>query len=241
MQRIGDRLIFSPSDLNHFLECAHLTALDLARDPGTPRAARDAQAELLAAKGLEHERAWLDRFRASGNVVVSIDSPGPERDWRSDATRTIDAMRRGAAVIYQGVFVEGDWHGVSDFLVRVERPSNLGAWSYEAWDTKLARRAKPYFVLQLCFYTEQLTRIQGVTPEEMVIVLGTGERERLRSRDFDAYYRAVRGEFLKAVSAQTPTYPYPVAHCGLCAFRTPCEQRWDDDRHLSLVANIRRD
>ena len=31
----------------------------------------------------------------------------------------------------------------------------LGAWSYEAWDTKLARQTKPYFVLQLCFYTEQ--------------------------------------------------------------------------------------
>ena len=44
MQRIGERLLFSPSDLNHFLECEHLTQLDLERDPGRPRNERDPQA-----------------------------------------------------------------------------------------------------------------------------------------------------------------------------------------------------
>ena len=241
MQRVGDRLLFSPSDLNHFLECEHLTRLELERDPGSPRGERDPQAELLAAKGAEHERAWLDRFRSDGRAIVSIESAGADRDWLADAERTRAAMRRGVPVIYQGVFVDGDWHGISDFLVRVERPSNLGAWSYEAWDTKLARRTKPYFVLQLCFYTEQLARIQTTVPNHMVIVLGTGEHERLRYKDFDAYYRAVRDEFLNNVQARTPTYPYPVEHCGLCEYQRNCERRWQKDDHLSLVANIRRD
>lgn len=241
MQRIGDRLVFSPSDLNHFLECEHLTALDLAREPGAPRGARDPQAELLALKGAEHERAWLERFRSEGRPVVSLDSNGRERNWREDAERTTAAMREGVPVIYQGVFVDDDWHGISDFLVRVERPSALGPWSYEAWDTKLARRSKPYFVLQLCFYTEQIARIQGTAPDEMVIVLGTGEHERLRYRDFDAYYRSVRASFLAAVRAGQGTYPYPVAHCGLCEYQDDCTRRWEEDDHLSLVANIRRD
>ena len=240
VQRIGDRLVFSPSDLNHFLECEHLTALDFARDPTTPRGPRDPQTELLAEKGAEHERAWLEHFRDERRDIAVIDADG-ERDWLLDAERTIAAMRRGAGLIYQGVFIDGEWHGVSDFLVRVERPSNLGAWSYEAWDTKLARRSKPYFVLQLCFYTEQLARIQGVEPEEMVIVLGTGEHERLRYRDFDAYYRVVRRQFLAAVQARATTYPYPVGHCVLCEYQRDCEHRWREDDHLSLVANIRRD
>ena len=145
MHRIGTRLRFSPSDLNHFLECGHLTQLELQRDPHRPRHQRDAQADLLAAKGAEHEQAWLNRFRAERGDVVCIDSAGAERDWPVDAERTREAMARGASVIYQGVFVDDDWHGVSDFLVRVEHPSTLGAWSYEAWDTKLARRSKPYF------------------------------------------------------------------------------------------------
>jgi predicted RecB family nuclease len=32
------------------------------------------------------------------------------------------------------------------------------------------------------------------------------------------------------------TYPHPVSHCQVAV----CEQRWIDDDHLSLVANMRR-
>lgn len=241
MHRIGARLLFSPSDLNHFLECGHLTQLELRRDPRSPRPQRDAQAELLAAKGAEHERAWLDRFRAERDEVVCVGVTVGERDWVADAERTREAMARGASVIYQGVFVDDEWHGISDFLVRVEEPSALGGWSYEAWDTKLARRSKPYFALQLCFYTEQIARIQRRVPQQMVVVLGTGDVERLRHRDFDAYYHTVRSQFLAAVQARTPTYPYPVEHCGLCEYQRECERRWEEDDALSLVANIRRD
>ena len=113
------------------------------------RPPRDAHAELLAAKGAEHEAARLAQFRAEGSDVVIVAEPGTERDWQADAARTVEAMRAGADVIYQGVFANDTWHGISDFLVRVNEPSDLGSWSYEAWDTKLARRTKPYFVLQL--------------------------------------------------------------------------------------------
>ena len=37
------------------------------------------------------------------------------------------------------------------------------------------------------------------------------------------------------------TYPYPVEHCGLCEYQRDCARRWEEDDHLSLVANIRRD
>jgi hypothetical protein len=93
MQRIDGRLVFSPSDLNHFLECEHLITLDLARDPSTPRAPRDAQADLLAEKGAEHERVWLERFKAEGHQAVSIEAAGGERDWLKDAERTREATR----------------------------------------------------------------------------------------------------------------------------------------------------
>ena len=59
-------------------------------------------------------------------------------------------MRDGAEIVYQAVFVEAPWRGVADFLVRVDRPSSLGGWSYEASDAKLARHPKPYLILQLC-------------------------------------------------------------------------------------------
>ena len=96
VQRIGERVLFSPSDLNHFLECEHLTALELEREPGAPRGARDEHADLLAAKGAEHERAWLARFRGERRDVVSIESAGSDRNWLEERTRA--ARRTGASV-----------------------------------------------------------------------------------------------------------------------------------------------
>ncbi len=193
MQNIAGQFVFSPSDLNHFLECEHLVQLHLARDVRVVPEVRDGHAELLRAKGLEHEAAWLTRFREEGRRVVDIDVPAGERHWERDADRTMAAMRAGAEVIYRGVLIEEGWHGISDFLVRVDTPCcAFGGWSYEAWDTKLARQSKPYFVLQLCFYTAQLERLQGRAPLDMHVVLGTGERTPFRYADFAAYYRAVR-------------------------------------------------
>ena len=48
MQRIDGRLVFSPSDLNHFLECEHLIQLQRRADARELARPCDAQADLLA-------------------------------------------------------------------------------------------------------------------------------------------------------------------------------------------------
>lgn len=60
-------------------------------------------------------------------------------------------MRSGVPYVYQAVLVLDGWRGIADLLERVERPSELGSYSYEVLDTKLARRAKPAHALQLCW------------------------------------------------------------------------------------------
>lgn len=241
MQLTDAGLVFSPSDLNHFVECEHLTSLDLLATEGRGVAKeKDPQAEIIRAKGLEHEQAWLQHLRAQGRHIVEIASTG-NPDWQWDVERTTAAMKGGAEVIYQGVFADDGWRGIADFLIRVERPSRLGGWSYEACDAKLARHPKPYFILQLAWYTEQLARIQGVMPEHMQVVLGTGETMAFEPHDFLAYYRAVRARFVRAVGARRETYPLPVPHCGLCGYDSHCEAQREADDHLSLVAWMRRD
>ncbi len=63
---------------------------------------------------------------------------------------TLRAMQTGVDVIYQAVLIDGRRLRLADFLRRVEHPSVLENWSYEVWDTKLARHAKASAVLQLC-------------------------------------------------------------------------------------------
>ena len=154
---------------------------------------------------------------------------------------TEEAMRAGAEVIYQATFLRDGQRGHADFLFRVDRPSELGAFSYEVGDTKLARRAKPYFILQLCFYSELLAAAQGTEPEHIRVILGNGEQHYFRLVEFSAYFRRVRDSFLRTLGEGIgDTYPEPVAHCQVCRWRSACDEQRLKDDHLSLVANITR-
>src|SRR5262249_52477912 len=132
------------------------------------------------------------------------------------------------------------WRGKADFLVRVAVPTALGAWGYEAWDTKLARHARPSHVLQLVYYTDRVAALQQRDPESMWVVLGTGDGVEFKFHDFSSYFRAVRRRFLRAIGDGADASPYPVAHCNLCGYLDNCEEEWQRADHLSLIAGIRR-
>src|SRR5262249_14119326 len=237
MQLVAGHLVLSPSDLNDFVECAHLTTLaqEVARGQRARRNVANQYAELLSKKGQEHEAAYLAHLRSEGRHVVDV-RPADPWNFEAGARATVEAMRAGAEVIYQATFVHDDWRGRADFLQRVERPTALGAWGYEAVDAKLARAEKPTYVLQLCFYSEAIEAIQGAPPEAMHVFLGIGGRRPLRRDDSAAYYRRVRRGFVAALAQRAATEPYPVEHCTLCEFREVCDDRWTREDNLSLVA-----
>ena len=236
MRQSDGQLTFSPSDLNAYRACPHLATLELAVARGEiERPYRhNPHADLIRRKGEEHEERYLRQLVGRGRRVRQIGFE--DRDWERAARETEEAIREGVDVVYQAVLrdASGRWRGFADFL---ERQPHGG---YEVVDTKLARRAKPEHVLQLCFYTEQLARIQGHRPEAMHVVNGLGERETFRPDDYLAYYRRLKERFLEAAANGSATYPYPVDHCSLCEFLFRCREQWEHDDHLSLVAGIMR-
>lgn len=246
MHRSGDQLILSPSDLVAFLACEHRSVLDRRVVEGLlERPVRDdPELEILRRRGDEHERRELARLKAEGREVVEIVRGGSSPEALREAeAETLAAMRAGADVIFQATFFDGRWRGHADFLIRIEQPSDLGPWSYEVADTKLARRAKPAAVLQLCSYAEHVARLQGVLPAEVEVVTGDGERHRHRLADAMAYFRTAKARFEAFVDAAPaePPYPEPVAHCAICPWDERCSARRRADDHLSLVAGVRRD
>ena len=188
----------------------------------------------MAERGREHERAHLARLRERGLDVEEI-APG---DGAPEATA--EAMRAGRDVIHQAAFVAGNWRGAADFLLKVRSPSDLGPYSYEPADAKLATHPKPYVIFQLLFYAAMAGQIQGVAPERVHVVLGTDETRSFRPRDFQAYADRVQGRFFRTLQAYrkgaAPPYPYPVEHCAYCDWWARCRDRRRDDDHLSLVA-----
>ncbi len=244
MQLIDGRYVYSASDLNNYLECKHLTELDrqVARGERT-RPPRDESTELIARKGDEHERRYLQRLRdLYGDALVAFEDRAENTDegLRAAEQQTLAAMAEGVHLIYQATFYDGQFLGRADFLRRVETPCERWAWSYEVIDTKVALQAKPYFLIQLCNYSEHLARIQGAMPQYGYIVLGSGEERRFKLNDYSAYYRHVKASMLANADAGD-VYPYECSHCAICPWSNDCEKQRDDDDHLSIVAGMRRD
>ncbi|MGH7737425.1 MAG: TM0106 family RecB-like putative nuclease [Candidatus Tyrphobacter sp.] len=245
MQRLDGRLVYSASDLNGFLECAALTDLERRAAEGlVVRPEPDESTQLIARKGDEHEKRYLESLRASGRSVCEIEhDESPSAQGLRDAQRrTLEAMERGVDVVYQGTFFDGAFLGHADFLRRVERPSQRWAWSYEVLDTKLALSTKTYFLIQLCNYSEHLERLQGSMPQQMIVVAGNNVETPYETAAYLAYYRHLKAAFLERMEGGTDgAYPHEVPHCTICRWSSDCDERRNADDYLGIVAWMRRD
>jgi len=254
MQQDGTALRLSATDIANHLSCRHLTQLDRAVAEGRLKAPawRDPSLELLRERGLIHERAYIDHLRERGLNVVELRGDESttlfaDRNKAGDRTaavdRTIAAMRAGADAIVQADLGRDRWIGRADVLLKVPQPSDLGDWSYEVVDTKLAQETRGGTVLQLCLYSDLVADVQGRAPELMHVVKpGQGyTHESFRIDDFGAYYRLVRKRLEESIAAPPTqsTYPNPVAHCDICRWRDECDARRHADDNLCLVAGIR--
>ncbi len=252
MRSDGTSVGFSPTDLAAFSACPQRTLLDRLRAFGVaqPHLYPDPRLELLRERGEAHEKRHLEELRSDGKRVVCFEALAkhercPEAYVRR-AEETARAMRDGPDVIYQGTLFDGAWLGFADFLRRVERPSDLGAWSYEVVDAKLAREAKATALLQTCVYSDLLERVQGVAPERIHLYLGgpTPRYASFRLAHFGAYYRALKARFLTHLDGADeapPVAPEPTDLCRICDWQSRCKEERREVDHLALVSGITRD
>jgi len=243
MQKVGTTLMLSAHDLVGNLYCAHLTSVDLKVAQGLlPKPARrDPLLDILRERGRKHEQAFLNHLAANGFEPFLIEGV----DVTDGAVaRTREAMQAGHAIIVQAALRDGDWVGRADILRRVETPSDLGEWSYEIIDTKLARETKGGTILQLCLYAQLLAAMQGVEPEFVYVVAPWSDfrPQQFRVADYMAFFRKAQCAAQNAVDGGIDTaitvYPDPKTHCDVCRWEPQCDARRRADDHLCLVANV---
>ena len=243
MQKIGDIIQLSASDLVGHLNCRNLTELDLAVAKGTLAKPKvwSPLLEVLRERGLRHEQSYVDNLRASGLEVETLAG----MEFNEDAVAaTVRAMSLGREVIVQGAFLADNWGGRADVLLRVKTPSSLGDWSYEVVDTKLSRETKGGTVLQLSLYSDLVAMSQGLTPQLLHVIAPWSEYQpqTFRVADFAAYCRRVRASLEQAVKLDQAinVYPDPKPYCEVCRWQERCDAKRHADDHLSLVAGIRK-
>lgn len=232
----NEQLIYSPSDLSNFIHCKHLSRLDRSALYGEFEKPMYTNKVMLALreKGQKFEAEFLDTLRQQGKSIAEIN---PE-DVNAFA-KTKEALRNGVDVIYQArLGIDNEWWGWADFLIRVDAPSDLGDYSYEVMDTKLATETKAATIIQISLYSEALAVLQGKMPEMMWVKTPEDEIS-YRVSEYGAYVRLVKRRFLEAMQqTESNTYPEVVSHCDVCSWWEHCNRKRRGDDHLSFVAGM---
>ena len=245
VRTVSDTIELSASDLSQFLGCHHRTALDLQVAVGHRAAPSwaDPVLAILQERGLDHERRYADALRSQGLRISDL----AEVEREDAVSQSLEGMQAGFDVLLQPALHTSRWFGKPDILRRVETPSNFGPWSYEVWDTKLAKETRGGTILQLALYSALLQNVQGTLPESFHVVTPDPANpvQSFRVLDFAAYFRLIRAHldetsFKDPVALVAANYPEPVEHCEVCRWRMACDLRRHDDDHLSLVAGISR-
>jgi len=238
MKRSPDnRLIYSPSDLVTYLESPFAVWMQRMHLDGIDGIAPDeesADQKLIYGQGNLHEARHLGRIKESGSDVCEIEQFSPTSKAETEA-----AIKNEVEVIFQARLAKGDFSGMADFVVLGE-PDSDGVRRYEVHDTKLASKAKPYHIIQLCCYAEMLEAITGYLPERIAVILGNGDTKSFRTADFFDYYLCVKSGFEALMAsfdpAADPPTPSPRANHGRWQSYA---DRWLDGRdHLVRVAGI---
>ncbi len=239
-----EQMYYSPSDLTKYMESPFASWMDrLAQEHPELAPKKDPSDDfmgMLQQKGYDHEDKLETQFIAEGKNLIKIEGDTNVERY----TKTLKAMQQGVEVIVQARLELGQFAGFADFLVKVihgpeQPPSKLGNWHYEVWDTKLASRVKPTFIIQLCCYAQMLESIQGCLPQSITVALGNGEMEVLKTDDFYYYYSNLKATFLKEQSNfQLEHRPDPADSGSWGNWSRHAEQILLDKDHLFQVASI---
>jgi uncharacterized protein len=235
MRKQKGRVVFSPSDLIRYLASPFSSWMDryYLEKPDAVRPDSETEEDLLVAEtGNEHERAVLTEWRSSVPDLVEVSNA----DYDLARSATLSAIKAKAPIIYQAALEDGRFAGYADFL-KLD-----AAYQYHVWDTKLARKPKPYYAVQLCCYSEMLAAMMGIPlPKTFGIILGSKESVEFRVEDFIHFYRHIKARFLAmqdGFTARLTDRPEPLPRADHGRWASHAESFFKETDHLVQVAGI---
>src|SRR5208337_2472115 len=189
-------------DFYDYHKCPHRVYLNRFGDPAE-KLPESEFLNLLFENGTTHE--W--------EVVKGLEYETPTGESMEErAATTLELMKRGAKLIYQGVLLQPTGVGIPDLLERVPGRSKFGRYFYKPVDIKsgsgFSDQAKGSlrhdYGMQLFHYGQWLKKIQGKFPPRDEILNKRNERVLYRLDQFKREYKSADRD-IRALAAGTKT------------------------------------
>ncbi|MDA7444937.1 TM0106 family RecB-like putative nuclease [Candidatus Pelagibacter ubique] len=230
------KFFISPSDLNNFVACKYTALNEIKFHNKEIKKNEDkANDKLWKEMGIEHEKKHFKILKDKYKKSISIKSDLDENDRFNE---TVRAIQKGYDLIYHAYLIDENFRGEADFLIKCNTPSELGNYSYEVYDTKITRNLKPRHVTQITAYSDMLGKIQKLMPEKMYLIDGSDELHSFKTIEYIELFNHGKKEFVKFLSNtnKEKLYPEKCSYCNLCNWKDECDQIWEKDNYVNLVA-----
>lgn len=221
----------SASSFYDFSKCKRRVYMDLYGDPADMGEYSEFL-QLLWERGVRIEKEIVEKIRKEKLVQVVEGKPGVET-----FEKTLDLMKQGAPLIYQGVLIYEDKIGRPDLLERMDGKSEFGDYHYipcdiksgRATETKDGDEIKGSYANQMLFYADLLEVVQGRRPEVGKIIDVEGEVTSFQIGDYQEDYEAEKASIHAVVYDKKEPEPIIGGICKDCVWSNPC-LKWARDR-----------
>lgn len=240
--------MLTPSLLYNFLRCPHRVWRDLYG----PQEEKDPEAnkfmELLWKKGLQHEDKVTEKL---GDFLDLSEGSLEER-----RQKTLEAMKKGIPLIYQGVIEFENLRGIPDILKKLPDGTYIpvdikSGMAHEGADEDEGKEGKPkkHYAVQLCLYVEVLrrlgfqksheARVIDITGKETVYELLSAQGPRTKQTWWELY-EWVKDEVTKLIRKQIENTPALISECKNCVWYKSCKKWCEDENDLTCVNDVGR-
>jgi uncharacterized protein len=237
MEKSGLMLAMEPSapltgsDFYRFFQCPHWPYWERFGDKADRRPLTKEE-EARLADGLAHERDIVTSQFGTPDDVSSFSNID------EGVARTLELMRAGVPVIYQGWLRDGDWIGRPDLLERQPGKSLLGDWFYVPVDVKRAHELKKEHMCQLSFYATLVERVQGHFPTHPAIINGDGERLAFDAASFQSEFATIVEQLERIRAGEMPAPVYRKSCNDTSPWGKACLRLAESRRDIALLFNV---
>jgi len=158
-------------------------------------------------------------------------------DLKTGAKETLDIMQKGESLIYQGVISHNNLVGIPDFLEKEKGKSKFGDFHYTVSDIKTGLSVKKKYVVQVIFYAYLLSKIQGVLPKKVYLILGDESRHEINVEDHLDLFKENLDEIKEIVKGKE-IQPSRVSECPNCRWHDVCFDILLKRKDLSLLYKL---